>query len=67
MKYISHVMVAIFLIVGVSACGNKGNLKSPSEIALDKEKKEHKQAKEAKQRAKEEKAAQEKKDKERPQ
>ncbi len=45
MKYLVHVMVFAALATGVSACGHKGKLKTPSQVELEEQKKARKEAK----------------------
>ncbi len=45
MRGLMHVLLVLAVAGGVSACGNKGKLKSPTQIQVQAEKKARKQAK----------------------
>ncbi len=53
MRIFIYVMMALVLSSAVTACGNKGSLKSPSEIEAAEAKKAKKEARKEKRRAKE--------------
>ncbi len=47
MKCMIHVLLLVAVTVGVTACGHKGKLKTPSQVEAEQQKKERKEAKQA--------------------
>jgi hypothetical protein len=45
MRILFHIILALSFALPVTSCANKGKLKSPSQIALEEQKKERKKAK----------------------
>lgn len=45
MRVLLNLLLVLFLSSGLAACGNKGSLKSPKQVAVEERKKEHKKAK----------------------
>jgi predicted small lipoprotein YifL len=53
MRLLFNLVLIISLATGLAACGNKGTLKAPKQIAFEEQKKARKEAKEAAKKAKE--------------
>ncbi len=45
MRQVLHALVIVSLLCGLSACGNKGKLKTPTQVQAMEAKKEHRKAK----------------------
>ena len=53
MKHLMHALMVVMMF-SLTACGNKGGLKSPTQIETQRAKEERKKAKEAKEKAEQE-------------
>ena len=57
MRMVLNITLVALLVIGLTACGNRGKLKSPAQIQHEQEKKARKEAHAAAKKAEEEKSA----------